>query len=317
MNKRVLVTGGAGFLGVNLCKALAQAGNSVWMVDNLSSGNGRCYLNEVLKGLNIAFVPADVTEEGCFGGGPDAGLDEIYNLACTASPLWYQKDPVETIKSNILGSIHALEEAHLWGAKILQTSTSEVYGDPLVSPQPEEYWGNVNPISLRSPYDEGKRCAEALYFAYHRQYGTDIKIMRIFNTYGPHMRPDDGRVVSNFIMQALRGDPITMHGDGKHTRSFCYVDDTIAGMMLMMERGGTGPINFGNPEAYVSMLELAEMIKELTDSRSEFQFVGSPEDDPKIRRPDIAKAKALGWEPKVNLKDGLIETINYFRRFTR
>ncbi|HJW72364.1 MAG TPA: UDP-glucuronic acid decarboxylase family protein [Geothrix sp.] len=308
MNKRILVTGGAGFLGSHLCERLVSKGHDVMCLDNFFTGSkenvmplmGNPYF-EVIR--HDVMVPIHLE------------ADEVYNLACPASPVHYQKDPVETIKTCVHGSINMLGLARRTGARILQASTSEVYGDPKVQPQTEDYWGNVNPLGIRSCYDEGKRCAESLFFSYHRQYATDIRVIRIFNTYGPRMHPNDGRVVSNFIVQALRGEPVTIYGEGQQTRSFCYVDDLITGMIAFMEQNSTtGPVNFGNPGEF-TMLELAEAVIRLSGSKSKLVFQALPSDDPKQRCPNISKAKELlGWEPKVNLEDGLKETIAYFRK---
>jgi len=303
--KRVLVTGGAGFLGSHLCEVLLHQGNEVICVDNFFTGSKRNVEHLI---LNPAFelIRHDVTFPLY------VEVDEIYNLACPASPVHYQYDPVQTIKTSVHGAINMLGLAKRVGARILQASTSEVYGDPEVHPQPEAYWGRVNPIGVRSCYDEGKRCAETLFFDYWRQHQLDIRVVRIFNTYGPRMHPDDGRVVSNFIVQALRGDPITIYGDGTQTRSFCYVDDLIEAMVRMMAKDCTGPINIGNPGEF-TMLELAQQILTLTGSKSEICFLPLPVDDPRQRKPDITLAKErLSWEPKVDLSAGLRKTIAYF-----
>ncbi|WLT33241.1 UDP-glucuronic acid decarboxylase family protein [Geothrix sp. PMB-07] len=308
MTKRILVTGGAGFLGSHLCERLLAQGHEVMCLDNFFTGSKQNVLHltanpyfEVIR--HDVMVPIHLE------------ADEVYNLACPASPVHYQKDPVETIKTCVHGSINMLGLARRTGARILQASTSEVYGDPKVQPQTEDYWGNVNPLGIRSCYDEGKRCAESLFFSYHRQYGTDIRVIRIFNTYGPRMHPNDGRVVSNFIVQALQGQDVTIYGEGQQTRSFCYVDDLITGMTAFMEQDSTtGPMNLGNPGEF-TMLQLAEAVIRLAGSKSKLIFQPLPPDDPQQRRPDISKAKALlGWEPKVNLEDGLKETIAYFRK---
>jgi len=307
--KRILVTGGAGFLGSHLCEALLGQGNEVLCVDNFFTGSKR---NVEHLMLNPAFelMRHDVTFPLY------VEVDEIYNLACPASPVHYQHDPVQTTKTSVHGAINMLGLAKRVGAKILQASTSEVYGDPEVHPQPEGYWGRVNPIGVRSCYDEGKRCAETLFFDYWRQHQVQIRVVRIFNTYGPRMHPDDGRVVSNFIVQALRGEPITIYGDGTQTRSFCYVDDLIEAMVKMMATDCAGPINIGNSSEF-TILKLAQKVLELTGSKSEILFCPLPLDDPKQRRPDISVAKqVLGWEPKIALDDGLIETIRYFKRVT-
>jgi len=308
-NRRVLVTGGAGFLGSHLCERLLARGDEVVCVDNYFTGS-RTNIAHLLGNPRFEAIRHDVTFPLY------VEVDEIYNLACPASPVHYQHDPVQTTKTSVHGAINMLGLAKRLDARILQASTSEVYGDPAVHPQPEEYWGNVNPIGPRSCYDEGKRCAETLFFDYHRQHQLAIKVMRIFNTYGPRMHPNDGRVVSNFIMQALRGEPITVYGDGTQTRSFCYVDDLIDGMMRLMDSDPaiTGPINIGNPGEF-TMLELAERVIALTGSRSTVEHRPLPQDDPRQRRPDIGKAKTLlGWEPAVPLPKGLARTIDDFRR---
>lgn len=305
---RVLVTGGAGFLGSHLCDKLIAAGNDVLCVDNLFTGQ-RSNIEHLLDNKRFDFMRHDVTFPLY------VEVDEIYNLACPASPIHYQHDPVQTTKTSVMGAINMLGLAKRLKAKILQASTSEVYGDPSVHPQPEAYWGNVNPIGPRSCYDEGKRCAETLFFDYHRQHKLRIKVVRIFNTYGPRMHPQDGRVVSNFIMQALQGEPITIYGDGNQTRSFCYVDDLLEGFVRLMATGDetTGPMNIGNPGEF-TIRELAEMVIELTGSKSKLEFRPAPEDDPKQRRPDISYAQdKMNWQPKVALRDGLVETIAYFR----
>ena len=307
-NRRVLVTGGAGFLGSHLCERLLARGDEVVCVDNYFTGS-RTNIAHLLEHSNFEAIRHDVTFPLY------VEVDQIFNLACPASPVHYQHDPVQTTKTSVHGAINMLGLAKRLNARILQASTSEVYGDPAVHPQPEEYWGNVNPIGPRSCYDEGKRCAETLFFDYHRQHRLPIKVMRIFNTYGPRMHPNDGRVVSNFIMQALRDEPITVYGDGSQTRSFCYVDDLIEGMIRLMDSPAavTGPINIGNPGEF-TMLELAEQVIALTGSRSAIEHRPLPQDDPKQRRPDITKAKGLlGWEPTVPLRDGLERTIHYFR----
>jgi len=306
--KRILVTGGAGFLGSFLCDRLIGEGHEVICVDNFFTGSRR-NIAHLLQHPNFEVIRHDVTFP-LF-----VEVDEIYNLACPASPIHYQHDPVQTTKTSVHGAINMLGLAKRVGAKILQASTSETYGDPDVHPQREDYWGRVNPIGPRSCYDEGKRCAETLFFDYHRQHNLRIKVARIFNTYGPRMHPADGRVVSNFIVQALRGEPITLYGSGQQTRSFCYVDDLIDGLVRLMnsEDETTGPVNIGNPGEF-SMLELAEEVRKQTGSNSEFVYAPLPIDDPKQRQPDIGLAKAkLGWEPKVALVDGLPPTIAYFR----
>jgi UDP-glucuronate decarboxylase len=308
MNDTVMVTGGAGFLGSHLCDRLVRDRRDVLCIDNLYTGS-RNNIRHLLSSEYFEFQRHDVT----FPLYVEVG--QIYNLACPASPVHYQHDPVQTTKTSVHGAINMLGLAKRVGARILQASTSEVYGDPAVHPQTEDYWGNVNPIGIRSCYDEGKRCAETLFFDYHRQHRLHIKVVRIFNTYGPRMHPNDGRVVSNFIVQALRGEDITMFGDGQQTRSFCYVDDLIEAMVRMMatDAGLTGPINIGNPGEY-SMLQLAEAVVRLTGSRSKLVFKPLPSDDPKQRRPDISMAQAqLGWQPQVSLEDGLAPTIAYFR----
>lgn len=307
--KKVLVTGGAGFLGSHLCKKLLLEGNQVLAVDNFYTGR-RGNLADLLDHPNLEILQHDITTP-LF-----VEVDEIYNLASPASPIHYQYDPVHTTKTSVLGAIHMLGLAKRLNIKVLQASTSEVYGDPAVHPQPESYWGNVNPIGPRACYDEGKRCAETLFFDYHRQHKVPIKVMRIFNAYGPHMQANDGRVVSNFIMQALKDEPITIYGNGGQTRSFCYVDDLINGMYALMQTSKevTGPINIGNPGEF-TMLELAQTIIELTGSKSNLVFMPLPQDDPKQRKPDISQAQeVLGWEPKINLREGLSKTIAYFEK---
>jgi len=306
--KQILVTGGAGFIGSHLCERLLKDGNNVICMDNYFTG---CKQNIVhlLNNPYFELVRHDVTFPYY------VEVDEIYNLACPASPIHYQFDPVSTIKTSVIGAINMLGLAKRTKASILQASTSEVYGDPAVHPQEESYWGNVNPIGLRSCYDEGKRCAETLFMDYHRQNKLDVKIIRIFNTYGPRMRPDDGRVVSNFIMQALKGEDITIYGDGMQTRRFQYVDDLVEGMVRMMATENfTGPVNLGNPGEF-TMIELAEIILKMTNSKSKIVFKPLPSDDPKQRKPDIslAKEKLNGWEPTIRLEEGLVETIKYFK----
>lgn len=306
---RVLVTGGSGFLGSHLCDRLITQNHEVLCVDNYFTGR-RANIEHLIGHKRFDLMRHDVTFPLY------VEIDQIYNLACPASPVHYQFDPVQTTKTSVIGAINMLGLAKRVKARILQASTSEVYGDPAVHPQREEYWGNVNPIGIRSCYDEGKRCAETLFFDYHRQHALDIKIMRIFNTYGPRMHPNDGRVVSNFIVQALKNEDITIYGDGSQTRSFCYVDDMIDGMVrLMNSRNGlTGPINMGNPSEF-TMLELANKTLSHTGSRSKIVFRPLPQDDPKQRQPDISLARnELDWEPRVGLDDGLRETIAYFRR---
>ena len=308
MNKKILVTGGAGFLGSHLCERLLDSGAEVLCADNYFTGNKNNILH-LLENPRFELLRHDVTFPLY------VEVDEIYNLACPASPIHYQHDPVQTTKTSVHGAINMLGLAKRVGAKILQASTSEVYGDPSVHPQPEEYWGNVNPIGIRSCYDEGKRCAETLFFDYHRQHKLRIKVMRIFNTYGPRMHPDDGRVVSNFIVQALKNEPITIYGDGSQTRSFCYVDDLITGMVALMDTSDdvTGPINIGNPNEF-TILELAEIVKSKINSSSEIILQPLPSDDPKQRKPDIALAQSvLGWKPEVELDQGVVKTIDYFR----
>lgn len=306
-SKRVLVTGGAGFVGSFLCERLLDEGADVLCVDNFFTGT-RSNVTHLLSNPQFELMRHDVTFP-LF-----VEVDEIYNLACPASPIHYQFDPVQTTKTSVHGAINVLGLAKRTRAKILQASTSEIYGDPAVHPQPEEYWGNVNTIGPRSCYDEGKRCAETLFFDYHRQHNVRIKVARIFNTYGPRMHPNDGRVVSNFILQALRGDPITIYGDGQQTRSFCYVSDLVDGLIRLMNTPDevTGPINIGNPGEF-TIKELAENIIELTNSTSELLFQPLPQDDPKQRRPDITRAKeTLNWSPTISLREGLAKCIPYF-----
>ncbi|MFO0991229.1 MAG: UDP-glucuronic acid decarboxylase family protein [Hyphomicrobiales bacterium] len=309
--KRILVTGGAGFLGSHLIDRLLAQGHEVLCADNLFTGTKR-NVDHLHNHPRFEFVRHDV----CFPLYVE--VDEIYNLACPASPVHYQHDPVQTTKTSVHGAINMLGLAKRLKCKIFQASTSEVYGDPSVHPQPEEYWGNVNPIGPRSCYDEGKRCAETLFFDYYRQHQLAIKVVRIFNTYGPRMHPKDGRVVSNFIMQALAGEDITIYGDGAQTRSFCFVDDLIEGFVRMMAspKDVTGPVNFGNPVEF-TMIELAEQILKLTNSKSKLKHMPLPVDDPKHRRPDISRARStLGWEPKVPLAEGLRQTVDYFRNLS-
>jgi UDP-glucuronate decarboxylase len=308
LRQRVLVTGGAGFLGSHLCERLIRDGHDVLCVDNFFTGT-RSNIARLLGHAQFELMRHDITFPLY------VEVDKIYNLACPASPVHYQFDPVQTTKTSVIGAINMLGLAKRTKARILQASTSEVYGDPSVHPQPESYWGNVNPIGLRSCYDEGKRCAETLFFDYHRQLMLDVRVVRIFNTYGPRMHPNDGRVVSNFIMQALRGDDITIYGDGRQTRSFCYVDDLIDGMVRMMESDAAapGPVNIGNPKEF-TMLELAQAVVALTGSRSRIVHRELPQDDPRQRQPDITLARQrLGWEPTVPLAQGLQRTIDYFR----
>ncbi len=307
--RRVLVTGGAGFLGSHLIDRLLERGDEVVCVDNLFTGTKR-NLYHLAAHPRFDFIRHDVTFPLYLE------VDEIYNLACPASPIHYQHDPVQTTKTSVHGAINMLGLAKRLRARILQASTSEVYGDPNVHPQTEDYWGHVNPIGPRSCYDEGKRCAETLFFDYHRQHGLEIKVARIFNTYGPRMHPADGRVVSNFIMQALRGEPITIYGEGQQTRSFCYVDDLVDGLMRLMDTPPevTGPINIGNPTEF-TIRELAELVLKKTGSTSKLEFRPLPADDPRQRRPDITQATAtLGWRPSVQLEAGLEKTIEYFAR---
>ena len=308
-NKKILITGGAGFLGSHLTERLLERGDEVLVVDNFFTGSKQ-NLAHLLGNPRLEVMRHDVTFPLY------VEVNQIYNLACPASPVHYQHDPVQTTKTSVHGAINMLGLAKRTRARILQASTSEVYGDPEVHPQPEAYWGKVNPIGIRSCYDEGKRCAETLFFDYYRQHALEIKVVRIFNTYGPRMHPNDGRVVSNFIVQALQGKDITIYGDGQQTRSFCYVDDLIAAMMSMMDAPADfiGPVNIGNPGEF-TMLALAEAILKLSGSKSKLVFEPLPADDPKQRQPDIALAKAkLGWQPKVALDDGLKETIAYFRQ---
>lgn len=306
--KRILVTGGAGFLGSHLCDKLLEKGNEVICLDNLFTGS-KDNIRHLFSNPNFEFIRHDITEP------IRLEVDRIYNLACPASPVHYQYNSIKTAKTSVLGAMNMLGLARRTKARILQASTSEVYGDPKVHPQPESYWGSVNPIGIRSCYDEGKRLAETLFFDYHRQNGVDIRVIRIFNTYGPRMNPSDGRVVSNFIVQALRGEDITVYGDGTQTRSFCYVDDLIDGMMRMMEAEDfIGPVNIGNPGEF-TMMELAEKVIRLTGSKSHITHEPLPSDDPTQRRPviDLAKEK-LDWQPKIELEEGLKRTIAYFRK---
>ena len=309
LRKRVLVTGGAGFLGSHLCRRLLNAGHDVLCVDNFFTGSKDNIL-ELFDNPHFELIRHDVTFPLY------VEVDQIYNLACPASPIHYQFDPVQTTKTRVHGAINMLGLAKRVKATILQASTSEVYGDPEIHPQTEEYWGRVNPIGIRACYDEGKRCAETLFFDYHRQHGLPIKVARIFNTYGPRMHPNDGRVVSNFIMQALRGEPITLFGDGNQTRSFCYVDDLIEGLIRLMEtpKEVTGPINLGNPVEF-TILELAERVIELTGSSSKLVYHPLPQDDPRQRQPNITQAReVLDWAPSIQIADGLKQTINYFEK---
>ena len=306
--KRVLVTGGAGFLGSHLCDRLLKEDCDVLCVDNFFSGTKNNILS-LINNKNFELLRHDITFPLY------VEVDEIYNLACPASPIHYQLDPVQTTKTSVHGAINMLGLAKRVKAKILQASTSEVYGDPEIHPQQENYWGNVNPIGVRSCYDEGKRCTETLFFDYYRQYGLDIKVIRIFNTYGPMMHPNDGRVVSNFIVQALRGEDITIYGDGSQTRSFCYVDDMVEGFLKMMvsRKGFTGPVNLGNPNEF-TIKELAEIVLSMVGGKSQIVFKPLPQDDPRQRQPDISLAKnELDWEPRVKLEKGLKKTIKYFQ----
>ena len=310
MKKRILITGGAGFIGSHLCERLLQDGNEVLCVDNFYTGRK----GNIAHLLTIPYFEV-LRHDICFPLFIE--VDEIYNLACPASPIHYQFDPVQTIKTAVHGAINMLGLAKRLKVKILQASTSEVYGDPSVHPQTESYWGNVNPVGIRSCYDEGKRCAETLFFDYHRQHKLKIKVARIFNTYGPRMHPNDGRVVSNFIMQALQGEDITVFGDGHQTRSFCYVDDLVDGLIKLMNSQDTftGPVNLGNPAEF-SILELAQKVIDMTGSKSKIVFKSLPDDDPKQRQPDITLAKdILNWQPTVFLNEGLIKTIDYFKTF--
>ena len=307
--KRILVTGGAGFLGSHLCERLLNDGADVLCVDNFYSGT-KDNVVHLIGNPNFELIRHDVTFPLY------VEVDEIYNLACPASPIHYQRDPVQTTKTSVHGAINMLGLAKRTKAKIFQASTSEVYGDPEVHPQQECYWGRVNPIGIRSCYDEGKRCAETLFFDYHRQHNLEIKVIRIFNTYGPRMHPKDGRVISNFIVQALSGDDITIYGDGFQTRSFCYVDDLIEGFVKLMAspKGVTGPINMGNPGEF-TIRELAETVLKMVGSKSKLIMKPLPQDDPRQRQPDISLAKRiLDWEPKIHLEEGLGKTINYFRK---
>lgn len=309
---QILVTGGSGFLGSHLCDKLISYDNQVICVDNFFTGNKK-NIQHLIGNPNFELIRHDITFPLYLE------IDQIFNLACPASPIYYQHDPVQTLKTNVHGAINMLGLAKRTGAKILQASTSEVYGDPDIHPQIESYWGHVNPIGLRSCYDEGKRCAETLFFDYHRQHNLTIKVIRIFNTYGPRMQLNDGRVVSNFIVQALKGENITVYGNGQQTRSFCYVDDLISALVLMMNTNDeiTGPINLGNPNEF-TVLELAEYVIKLTNSKSKIIFNSLPLDDPKQRQPDISKAnQLLNWTPKVSLEDGLKETIQFFKNILK
>ncbi len=306
MSRRILVTGGAGFIGSHLCERLVGEGHDVLCLDNFFTGR-KANVEHLLSTSSFELIRHDVVEPIL------VEVDQIYNLACPASPVHYQHNAVKTVKANVLGALHVLGIAKRIGARVLQASTSEVYGDPKEHPQPESYWGNVNPIGVRSCYDEGKRVAETLFFDYHRMHGVDIRVARIFNTYGPRMLPDDGRVVSNFIVQALREEPLTLYGDGSQTRSFCYVDELVDGLMrLMADDAPRGPVNLGNPGEF-TVRQLAEKVLELTGSKSKLVEEPLPPDDPVRRQPDITLAKeALGWEPVVSLDDGLKKTIDYF-----
>lgn len=307
--KRILVTGGAGFIGSHLCEKLLEEGNDVVCMDNLFTGQ-KDNIRHLMDSPFFEFIRHDILQDVY------VECDQIYNLACPASPIYYQYDPIKTGKTSVIGALHTLGLAKRCHARILQASTSEVYGDPQVHPQPESYRGYVNPIGIRACYDEGKRMAETMFFDYHRQHAVDIKVVRIFNTYGPRMRTDDGRVVSNFIIQALKGDDITIYGDGNQTRSFCYVDDLVDGMVRMMnsEEGFTGPVNLGNPNE-ITMKSLAELILQMTNSKSEIVYMPLPQDDPTQRKPDIKLAREkLEWEPKILLEEGLKKSIEYFRR---
>ncbi|MDR0653324.1 MAG: SDR family oxidoreductase [Synergistaceae bacterium] len=310
--KRIIVTGGAGFIGSHLCQRLLTEGHEVICADNLFTGQ-KTNIRDLLQNDRFEFIRHDITQPLY------VEADQIYNLACPASPIHYQRNPIRTIKTNVMGSINILGMARRTGARILQASTSEVYGDPSVHPQKETYSGNINITGIRACYDEGKRVAETLFFDYHRQHGLEIKVMRIFNTYGPRMSPDDGRVVSNFIVQALRGDDITIYGSGNQTRSFCYVDDLVDGMIRLMESPAdfTGPVNIGNPEEF-TVLELAEKVLRFTGSKSKMRFLPLPQDDPTKRQPDISLARhVLGWEPRIRIDEGLQKTVDYFRNLIR
>lgn len=310
--KQILVTGGAGFIGSHLCERLVNEGNSVICLDNFYSGSKE-NIWHLIGHPGFELVRHDVTMPY------RVEVDEIYNLACPASPVYYQYDPIQTTKTSVFGTFHMLGLAKRTKARLLQASTSEVYGDPVQHPQSEDYWGNVNPIGIRSCYDEGKRCAESLCFDYHRIHGVEVKVIRIFNTYGPRMAENDGRVVSNFVVQALKGEDLTIYGDGSQTRSFQYISDLVEGMIRMMAspEGFTGPVNLGNPGEF-TMLELAEKVLAKVGGKSKIVFKPLPQDDPKMRRPDISLAKKeLGWEPKVSLDEGLDEVIDYFRRTLR
>ena len=309
--RRIMITGGAGFIGSHLTRRLLYDGQEVLVVDNFYSGS-RANLRDVIGNPRLELMPHDVTFPLY------VEVDEIYHLACPASPVFYQRDPVQTTKTSVMGSINMLGLAKRTKARILLSSTSEVYGDPEVHPQPEAYWGNVNPIGIRSCYDEGKRCAETLFFDYRRQHDMPVKVARIFNTYGPGMRPDDGRVVSNFIVSALNGVPLTIFGDGSQTRSFCYVDDLVDGLIKLMSTPHevTGPINIGNPNEF-TMTELAELVIEIVGSSAGAEYRPLPADDPTQRQPDISVARStLGWQPTIELREGLGATVEYFRTLT-
>lgn len=305
---RILVTGGAGFLGSHLCERLLKDGHEVVCLDNFFTGR-KGNIQHLIGRIDFEAVRHDVIDPMKFE------VDQIYNLACPASPPHYQHNPIKTIKTSVMGAINCLGLAKRVGARIFQASTSEVYGDPEVHPQPESYWGNVNPVGIRSCYDEGKRCAETLFFDYHRQNGVDIRVCRIFNTYGPRMLPDDGRVVSNFIVQAIKGEDLTIYGDGQQTRSFCYVDDLIEGFIKLMNQDDEiGPVNIGNPGEF-TMLELAEKVLAIVGGPSKLTHLPLPGDDPRQRQPNIDLAKqAMNWEPKVDLEEGLVKTVQYFRQ---
>ena len=307
---KVLVTGGAGFLGSHLCDRLIEKGNYVICLDNLYTGS-KANIDHLMHNDNFKFINHNICEP------IEIEVDKIYNLASPASPPHYQTNSIYTLKTNVLGSLNVLGIAKKNNAKIFQASTSEVYGDPLIHPQTEDYWGNVNPVGIRSCYDESKRCAETLFFDYHRQHNVNINVVRIFNTYGPRMDPNDGRVVSNFIMQALKNKPITIYGDGLQTRSFCYVDDLINGFITFMDSNKqlTGPFNLGNPGEF-TMIELAKKVVDLTNSNSKISYKDLPQDDPQQRKPDITSMKShFGWEPKISLDQGLVKTIEYFKKF--
>ena len=308
---RILVTGGAGFIGSHLCRRLVCEGHYVICIDNLFTGTKE-NISDLLNSDNFEFILHDITQPLEL-----ERIDQIYNLACPASPVHYQYNPVKTMETNIIGAINVLNLAKSNNARILQASTSEVYGDPMIHPQKEDYWGNVNPIGIRSCYDEGKRAAETLFFDYHRQFGVEIKVVRIFNTYGPNMQKNDGRAVSNFIVQALEGTDITIYGDGSQTRSFCYISDQVEGIIRLMNSDVkiTGPVNIGNP-CEITVKELAEKIIRITESDSSIIYQELPEDDPKKRKPDISlAAKYLEWKPEVDLADGLMETVKYFTKY--